>query len=89
VNQEALDPLIKTVLSQGWTLDRLGNVLRAILRAGLYELKGFPETPRIVVINEYVNLTKAFYSGQESGFVNAALDKLAKKLGETSKTSGA
>ncbi len=80
VKREQLDIQIEGVLSQGWTMNRLDTVVRAILRAGLYELMEQPETPKAIVINEYVNLTKAFYSGQEPGFVNASLDNLSKKM---------
>lgn len=85
-SQEQLDVRIQGVLSQGWTVDRLETVIRAILRAALYELTEHPETPKVVVINEYVNLTKAFYSGQEPGFVNASLDRLSNQtsIGENS-----
>lgn len=78
--QEQLDKKIQGVLSQGWTIDRLETVIRSILRAALYELTEHPETPKVVVINEYVNLTKAFYAGQEPGFVNASLDRLSQHL---------
>lgn len=77
--QSDLDSMIAKVLAKGWQLDRLGGVLRAILRAGLYELLEQPETPTRIIINEYVNLTKAFFSGQEPAFVNASLDRLAKE----------
>jgi transcription antitermination protein NusB len=78
--QSQYDGLITQVLSVDWTLDRLELVLKAILRCGACELDQYPETPKAVIINEYVNLTKTFYDGHEPGFVNASLDKVARLL---------
>jgi N utilization substance protein B len=80
-NATQYDDLIRQVLSKDWTLDRIESVLRAILRCGACELDKQRETPKAVIINEYVNLTKTFYDGQEPGFINASLDKLAQALG--------
>ena len=55
----------------------MDSILRAILRAGAYELIARPDVPVKVVIDEYVELSYAFFSGEEPAFVNAALDKLA------------
>lgn len=76
----ALDEIIGPALAPGWLLERMDRVLRAILRAGAYELKARPETPARVVITEYVDLANAFYEGREPGFVNGVLDKLARVL---------
>lgn len=76
-NQEDLNTSVQQVLQEGWTIPRLETVMRGILRAAAFEILHCPDTPNVVIINEYVNLTKAFYSGQEPGFVNAALDRLA------------
>lgn len=78
--QENLNGLIEKVLATGWTLERLETVVRSILRAAVFELTEHPDTPKAVIINEYVNITKSFYSGQEPSFVNACLDTLAKQL---------
>lgn len=77
---QKLDPLIANTLTNGWHIDRLEAVIKAILRAATYELLGKTNVPRPVVINEYVNITKAFFSGQEPAFVNASLDNLAKQI---------
>lgn len=79
-NLSDINQLIEGVLAEGWPLDRIELVLKAILRSGLFELRYHPDTPTAVIINEYVNLTKAFYSGQEPNFINASLDALAKQL---------
>ncbi|MBX3486990.1 MAG: transcription antitermination factor NusB [Candidatus Paracaedibacteraceae bacterium] len=80
-NADHIDGLISQILSKDWPFERIENVLRAILRCGTCELESFPDTPKAVIINEYVNLTKTFYDGQEPGFINASLDRLAQLLG--------
>ncbi len=75
-----LDRMVGTTLAQGWTLERMDRVLRAILRAGAFELFARAETPARVAITEYVDVANAFYEGKEPGFVNSVLDKLAHVL---------
>lgn len=75
-----LDEMIGNALSRDWTVDRLEAVLRAILRAGAFELKARPQTPARVAISEYVDVAHAFYSGPEPGLVNAVMDKIARTL---------
>ncbi len=79
-SQRELDPEIDRVLAKGWTLSRLDSTLRAILRAGAYELKARMDVPYRVVINEYMDVAKAFFEDDEPKFVNGALDHLAKAL---------
>lgn len=77
---EDLDRLIGENLSRDWTVDRLEAVLRAILRAGAYELKARAQTPTRVAISEYVDVAHAFYAGPEPGLVNAVLDRVARAV---------
>ena len=77
---EVLDEMIGNALSRDWTVDRLESVLRAILRAGSFELKARPQTPARVVITEFVDVAHAFYAGPEPKMVNAVLDKVARVL---------
>jgi N utilization substance protein B len=77
---ELLDEMISQALSRDWTVDRLESVLRAILRAGAYELKARPQTPARVAINEFVDVAHAFYAGPEPKMVNAVMDKIARVL---------
>ena len=72
-----LDPRIEEKLSSGWTLPRLGYLLRAFLRAGAFELTHPDDVPVKVVINEYVELAHAFLNKDDAGFLNAVLDRLA------------
>ena len=77
-DQTALDRAIAERLAGGWRLERLDSTLRAILRAGAYELMRRPDTPVEVVIDEYVELAKVFSETAEVKFVNAALDGIAR-----------
>jgi N utilization substance protein B len=78
--QDELDGLIAAKLAAGWTLARLDKPMKAILRAGAYELAARPDVPTASAISEYVDVAKAFYDSRESGFVNGLLDALAKEL---------
>ena len=73
-----LDLLIGARLAEGWSLERLDRPMRAILRAGAYELLARPDVPVGSVISEYVDVAHAFYDKRESGFVNGLLDAIAK-----------
>jgi N utilization substance protein B len=53
--------------------------MRAILRAGVYELIARSDVPLGSVISEYVDVAHAFYDKRESGFVNGLLDAIAKE----------
>jgi N utilization substance protein B len=74
-----IDALISGRLAEGWTLERLDRPMRAILRAGAYELIARPDVPVGSVISEYVDVAHAFYDKRESGFVNGLLDAIAKE----------
>jgi len=77
--RDDLDRRISEHLADGWSFERLEMVLRAILRAGAYELVSKPDVPLRVVISEWVDLAHAFYSGKEPGFVNGILDRIGRQ----------
>lgn len=78
--QREIDPLIDNQLATGWRLARVDSTLRAILRAGAFELQERTEVPARVVINEYIEIAHAFFAGDEPRVVNGVLDKLARRL---------
>ena len=78
--QRAIDPLIDKALSAGWPLTRVEAVLRAILRAGTYELAFMKDVPVRVAISEYVDVAHSFYSEDEPGLVNGVLDSVAREV---------
>lgn len=79
-DQVGLDRTIDDALTKGWPLRRVEAVLRAILRAGTYELSARPDIPARVAIKEYVDIAGAFFERDEAGMVNAVLDTLARAL---------
>jgi transcription antitermination protein NusB len=78
--QADLDRAISAVLTPDWPLERLETVLRAILRAGAYELLARADVPARVAISEYLDIAHAFFAGKEPGLVNGVLDRLAHVL---------
>jgi N utilization substance protein B len=89
-DQEALDRRIDEALSKGWPLKRIDAILRAVLRAGAYELEKRTDVPARVVIAEYVDVANAFVDRDETGMVNAVLDQIARqhRAGEFEKSGG-
>jgi len=78
--QSRLDPIIDAALARGWPLKRIETVLRAVLRAGTYELAHRSDIPPRVVVTEYVDVAGAFVDKDETGMVNAVLDQLARQM---------
>jgi N utilization substance protein B len=78
--QTSLDPQIDAALNRGWPLKRVEAILRAVLRAGAYELACRRDVPARVVMSEYVDVAHAFVDDDETGMVNAVLDQLAHQL---------
>ena len=76
--QRAIDPQLDTALAKGWPLKRIEAVLRAILRAGAYELLFRHDVPARSAISQYVDVAHSFYPGDEPGMVNAVLDRVAR-----------
>jgi transcription antitermination protein NusB len=88
--QRKLDPLIDDALARGWPLKRIEAIMRAVLRAGAYELDHRSDVPARVVVAEYVDVANAFVDRDETGMVNAVLDQLARQLraGEFKRVTG-
>ena len=76
--QRDIDPLIDEQLATGWRLVRVDAILRAVLRAGVAELLDRADVPARVVINEYINVARFFFSEDEPRVVNGVLDKIAR-----------
>lgn len=76
--QAEIDEMIAARLADGWNLARLDKPMKAILRAGAYELIARPDVPTASVISEYLDVAEAFYDKREKGFVNGLLDAIAK-----------
>jgi len=78
--RDEIDQAISAKLASGWSLERIDRPMRAILRAGAYELIARADVPVGSVISEYVDVAHAFYDKRESGFVNGLLDSIAKEV---------
>jgi N utilization substance protein B len=78
-HQVEIDRAIAGALSEKWKLERVDSILRAILRCATFELVDRRYVPARVVIDEYVAVAGAFFGGDEPGFVNAALDTIARR----------
>ena len=76
----AIDEMLDGALGEKWTVERLEVLLRQVMRAGAFELSEMPNIPAKVVINEYMDIANAFFTGGEPKMVNGVLDKLARVL---------
>ena len=78
-DQLPIDRALDDTLAEGWPLKRVEALMRAILRAALYELRNRPDVPARVAVTEYVDVAAAFFGPDESGMINAVLDALARQ----------
>ncbi len=77
-NQEKIDEMIRGQ-ADNWRLERMPPVDRNILRLAVYEMLHERETPKLVVLDEAIELAKKFGSEQSGRFVNGLLDGLLKQ----------
>jgi N utilization substance protein B len=77
-DQVPVDSAITRRLAANWRLERIDATARAILRAGAFELMRRGDIPSEIAIDEYVEIAKSFFDGPEPGFINAALDAIAR-----------
>ncbi len=79
-NQSQIDKLTDQALVEKWPIDKIDPTIRAIFRGGVAELL-IKKAPVNVVINEFVDIAKAFFpEGKETKFVNAVLDHISKDI---------
>jgi N utilization substance protein B len=77
-NQQKIDDMI-TAQADNWRLERMPAVDRNVLRLAIYEMLFETDTPKLVVVDEAIELAKKFGSEQSSRFVNGLLDGLLKQ----------
>ena len=76
---EELDQLIEEHLVN-WTLSRLANVDKNILRMAVYEMKYMEDIPFQVTINEAIEIAKRFGDAESGRFVNGVLARIQETL---------
>lgn len=81
-NLNDIDASIRAKLAKDWNIERIGDVIRSILRAAIYELKYSSNIPYKVIINEYIEVAREFCDEKEVKFVNGILDKVAHEVRE-------
>lgn len=77
---DEVDAAITARLADGWSMERLDRTMKAILRAGVYELIAREDVPIGAVVSEYVDVAKAFFSAREPAFANGLLDAIGKQV---------
>lgn len=74
--QKMIDEIANNFLNN-WDISRLGQTDQAILRLAIYEML-FTETPKLVVIDEAIELSKKYSDEKVKGIINSVLDKIYK-----------
>jgi N utilization substance protein B len=74
INSNKIDTLIRKSLTSSRKFDNLDKLIQAILRLAIYEISFDNKVPKKVVINEYLNISHIFFTGDESKLLNGILD---------------
>lgn len=80
-NQAEIDAWISGA-ADNWTIERMQNVDRNIIRLACFEMAFVPQIPTPVAINEAVEVAKVFGGDESPKFVNGVLGRIARKLEE-------
>ena len=75
-NSDKIDLIIRGSLTSSRKFDKLDKLIQAILRLAIYEISFDIRVPKKVIINEYLNISHIFFSGDESKLVNGILDSI-------------
>jgi N utilization substance protein B len=79
-HQASIDTLIGGAISERLSIDRLEPLLKAILRAGAFELHHCPSVAAGIIVNDYIDVAHGFFDAKDPGLVNAVLDKISKNI---------
>lgn len=79
-NEKPLTEMLSGALSNKSSSNRMEKLFKATFLCGVYELLHHKDVDAAIIINDYVDVTKAFFQGKEPGLVNAVLDRLAKVI---------
>ncbi len=78
--EDMVNDIIRTNLGEKLDYERMEVLLKCVLRMGITEFYANPSLATAIIVNEYVDMTRAFFSGTEAKIVNALLDKFAKVI---------
>ncbi len=79
-NLSVFDGLISEHLKEQWKIERLPSVSRSVLRCAIYELYHESAVPTLVVINEYIEVSKGFLDKKDISFIHSILDQISTKI---------
>lgn len=79
-HETAINTLIETSMSDSWSFERLGPLMRALLTIGIAEMMAKPDRAKEIIITEYVSLAEEYFDKDEISFIHAILDTIAHKL---------
>ena len=82
-NISQIDGIIKSKLSEKWTIDRINKVALTVLRLSIYEMMFQKETDSVIIIDEAIEISKDFGAEDSYKFINAVLDNVRKDLEKT------
>ena len=83
---DEIDALVQET-AENWEFDRIARIDLALLRLGIHELLHRPDVPPVVVINEIIDLGKAFSEEKSKRFLNGVLDKVLAQLDRPARES--
>ena len=79
-NKADIDTMIEGAASNKASAKRYELLLKAILRAGVFEFIGNQSVQKDIIINDYMEITHSFFNAKEPALVNAILDNIGKRL---------
>jgi N utilization substance protein B len=85
-HQVEIDDVI-TSFAQDWTLSRMANVDRNVIRLATYEILFCPDIPGRVSLNEAIELAKRFGGEESAKFVNGILDRVVASISKIEEKS--
>lgn len=79
-NISKIDEMIKSKLSEKWTIDRINKVALTVLRLSIYEMVFQKNTDSVIIIDEAIEISKDFGAEDSYKFINAVLDNIRKDI---------
>ena len=80
---ELIQEEVKNHLSEDLQLDNLDKVFQVIIKSAIFEFLYKPKVPTKIIIKEYLDASNFFIEDSQTKYLNAILDKIAKKIRST------